>query len=234
MQLLDHEVESQIPAHRLLLTPGGELAQNGQFAPTQLPGIDDLEVGLTGIAALGLAGGVVLALLLEPGKLAAFMQPGHHLLVEGHQVEHIRRRILELARGERAGQPVGAGLILFQLHAEELLDQGAEADRDAVTQKCRRELGVVHLVGQVARLMLDELQIFTRGVQYGDLPCPAEPLPQPREIQGQGIQQGEAFAVIDLEQTELGIVGTGANEFGIYGQGNVGQGSEILFQFGLL
>ncbi|MNU97821.1 hypothetical protein D3C71_879090 [compost metagenome] len=82
--------------------------------------------------------------------------------------------------------------------------------------------------------MLDELQIFTGGVQYGDLPCPAEPLPQAGEIQSQRIQQGEAFAVIDLEQTELGIVGTGANEFGIYGQGNVGQGSEILLQFGLL
>ena len=162
------------------------------------------------------------------------MQPGHHLLVEGHQVEDIRRRVFELARGQGAGQPVGAGLILFQFHPEELFHQGAEAHRDAVPQEGRRELGVMHLVGQVARLMLDELQIFTGGVQYGDLPCPAEPLPQAGEIQSQRIQQSEAFAVIDLEQTELGIVGTGANEFGIYGQGNVGQGSEILLQFGLL
>ncbi len=42
------------------------------------------------------------------------------------------------------------------------------------------------------------------------------------------------LTVIDLEQAQLGIVGAGANEFSIDGQGNIGQGGEILIQFGLL
>ncbi len=234
MQLFDHEVEGQITAHCLLLTPGGELTQDRQLTTPQLPGIDDVEIGLAGIAGLGLAGGVVLALLLEPGELAAFMQLGHHFLVERQQIKHVGRRVLELARCERACQPVGAGLILFQLHREKLVDQGAKTDRYPVTQEGGCQLGVVHLVGQMARLMLDKLQIFTGGVQDGDLPCPAEPLPEGGEIQRQRIQQCQMLTVIDLEQAQLGIVGAGANEFSIDGQGNVGQGSEILIQFGLL
>ncbi len=234
VQLLDHEVEGQIPAHRLLLTPGGQLAQDRQLAAPQLPGVDDIEIGLTGIAALGLAGGVVLALLLEPGELAAFTQRRHHLVVEGQQIEDVGRRILELTGGERTRQPVGARLILFQGHTEKLVDQGAEAHRDPVAQKGRRQLGVVHLVGQMTRLMLDELQIFAGGVQNGDLPCPTESLPEGGEIQRQGIQQRQLVAVVDLEQAQLGVIGTGADEFSIDGQGNVGQGGEILIQFGLL
>jgi hypothetical protein len=88
-----------------------------------------------------------------------------------------------------------------------------------MTQEGCRQLGIVHLVGQVTRLMLDELQILTGGVQDGNLSGPTEALPQTGEIQGQGIEQGKLLAIVDLEQTELGIVGTGANEFGIDGQG---------------
>ncbi len=234
VQLLDHEVEGEIPAHRLLLAPGGQLTQDGQLAATQLPGVDDLEISLAGIAALGLAGGVVLALLLEPGELAALTQLAHHLGVEGHQIEDVGGCVFQLTRGERTSQPVGTGLILLELDPEKLVDQGAKAHRNTMAQEGCRQLGVVHLVRQMARLMLDKLKILAGGVQNGDLPCPAETLPQSGEIERQGIQQGETLAVIDLEQTELGIVGTGANEFGIDGQGNVGQRSEILIQFGLL
>ncbi len=86
----------------------------------------------------------------------------------------------------------------------------------------------------MTRLMLDKLQIFAGGVQNGDLPCPTESLPEGGEIQRQGIQQCQLVAVIDLEQAQLGVIGTGADEFSIDGQGNVGQGGEILIQFGLL
>ena len=200
----------------------------------QLPGVDDFKISLTGIATLGLAGGVVLTLLLEPGKLAAFPQFGHHLLVERHQVEHIRCRIFELTIGERTGQPVGSRLIFFQLDPEEFVNQRAKTDRDAVTEEGGGQLGVVHLVGQVARLMLNKLQIFARGVQDGDLPFPAQSLPQGGEIQRQRIQQRQMLAVIDLEQAKLGIVSAGANEFSIDSQGNVGQRSEIVLKVGLL
>ena len=177
---------------------------------------------------------MVLALLLEPGELAALAQSGHHLLVEGHEVEDIRRGIFQLTRGKGARQPVGTGLILLKLDPEEFVDQGAKPHRHAMAQEGCRQLGIVHLVGQVTRLMLDEFQILTGGVQDGNLSGPTEALPQTGEIQGQGIEQGKLLAIVDLEQTELGIVGTGANEFGIDGQGNVGQRSEILIQFGLL
>ncbi len=71
-------------------------------------------------------------------------------------------------------------------------------------------------------------------MQNGDLPFPAQSLPEGGEIQGQRIQQRQMLAVIDLEQTKLGVVGTGANEFSIDSQGNVGQRSEILLKFVLL
>ena len=90
----------------------------------------------------------------------------------------------------------------------------------AQTSEGGSDLGIEEGTGQGTQGVVEDLEIFATGMQDLDHGGIVQQGSEGGEIfDRQGIDQDHVFAITDLQQSELGVEGALANEFGIDGEG---------------
>ena len=220
MLFTHHKVHRQIALARLTQTPVGQQLQTGQLAGAQLPGVADVAPRLFRIGAL------LTTQLRHPALIQGGRQPAggfglfHQLTGDRQQVEHIRRRVVELAFRQRARQPVGAGLALVDRQPGVLFHHGGKAPGQRTTGKGGEDLGVDQRLRHDAEGIEENFQIFTAGMQiFGDGGIQQQ-LAHRRPVgDPQRVDKRHIFSVIHLDQTQLRVIGAGTHKLGIQRNG---------------
>ena len=217
--VLQHPAARPVDAPRLRLPPLGQRLGNGQLAPLELL-VAAHPLPQT-LHRRGVGGGVHqgIEVGLHPVLAALFPQAAALFAVDVQQIAHVVGGIAQLPFAQRAAAPVGAGVALLQHHAGKFAHQAGVADLVTVAEQGGGDLGVEHRAGQVAAQVEKDLQILPRGVHHQGHGGVVEDVQQRVDVlQRQRIDAGDQFVAGDLDQTELGVIGLFAQEFGIQRQ----------------
>ncbi len=141
-------------------------------------------------------------LLARPVEPSGPLELALQLVAQLEQVDRVLRGVVEHPLRQRPHRPVGALVLLVELHAEVPLEQRGEAER-AEAQKLRRDARVEDVADVPLVVLLEQTQIVV-GVVKDDLdPRILEYAAERRRLpDGYGIDDGRAFAGRELQQVD--------------------------------
>jgi len=145
--------------------PRHQLAQHGQLATRQVARTLELEEGRARLLVRPPRALQQAELLARPLHAPHPLELRRHPVLQLQQVERVLRRVVQHVRRERPHRPVGALVLLVQLHAEEPLQQRGQAER-RVAQQLRRDPRVEDVAHLPAVVLLQQPQVVVGIVEH--------------------------------------------------------------------
>ena len=220
--ILEHAIARDIAGAGVILTKGGQFADDRQKLGRIGPGLDPLPRILR-LGHIGIGAEQRLKLLGHPTGAAGLFKLARQKFVNLPQVGHIGQRIGLLCVGQRTAGPIGKARGLVQRLMRDLAHQGLIAHLFAKAADHRGHLRVEQRFGKDLGVDVEDLKILPCRVEHFDHRCVAEQIVKrlKRDAVGQGIDQ-HGVAVVGaghgkLDEAELGIIGPLTQEFRVDG-----------------
>ncbi|MNS71217.1 hypothetical protein D3C72_1045800 [compost metagenome] len=216
------KIDRQIALARFAQTPVGQQLQAGKLTGTQLPGVGDIAPGVFRVDHF------LTALLCHTAFVERCIQPAgvfslfHQLAANWQQVKDIGSGVVQLTFSQWTRQPVGARLALIQRNPGILFDHRGKAPGERTAGESGENLRINQGFRHHAKGIEEYLQIFTTRMQIFGHGGIEQKFTHRRPVRDtQRVNQRDFFAIVHLDQTQLGIVGSRANKLGI--QSNSGK-----------
>ena len=215
--LIGEQVAARFVArHRFPLTPGAQPAQHRVSGRREGTAPANPQISRLGPASGRARPPLVGEFFLHPRTPFQSFQRARQVPVQGQEIQHIQRGVVQLGGGERAPEPVGSCLSLVQADVEQRCHQCPVAEAEPESGECGGELGVEDPAGPGPCHDFQHVQILTAGVHDRHDVGVGQNLREGAVVGDRRcIDEECALRVAYLKEGRARIVGAFADEFGV-------------------